>query len=273
MSLIDKNSILPGVITEIESDYSSDYDTSLFGTTDSVVIIGTAFNGPVSTPIKVYSPEHAKYIFGSVYDSTTKQEASLVKNILDCWDRGCRTIYAIRVSGQEIYKDYQLAADTDLKLRVSGFYPSNRYKDAFDNSTFDMNVTFYKPAERATIAEKNQGLVESTNSILVNTIDLYSSGFSKEDNLVDLIDKVNSYSYNNVIKLSIVDTNGNDVTLSSIEAKSLKIGDMFPGLYTIGRNKNVKNIVKTQMNISFEQPYAGFSGEYCKVLTLNTDIT
>lgn len=276
MSLIDQNSILPGVITEIESDYSSDYDTSLFGTTDSVVIIGTAFNGPVSTPIKVYSPEHAKYIFGSVYDSTTKQEASLVKNILDCWDRGCRTIYAIRVSGQEIYKDYQLAADTDLKLRVSGFYPSNRYKDAyftFDNSTFDMNVTFYKPAERATIAEKNQGLVESTNSILVNTIDLYSSGFSKEDNLVDLIDKVNSYSYNNVIKLSIVDTNGNDVTLSSIEAKSLKIGDMFPGLYTIGRNKNVKNIVKTQMNISFEQPYAGFSGEYCKVLTLNTDIT
>ena len=108
MSLIDQNSILPGVITEIESDYSSDYDTSLFGTTDSVVIIGTAFNGPVSTPIKVYSPEHAKYIFGSVYDSTTKQEASLVKNILDCWDRGCRTIYAIRVSGQEIYKDYQL---------------------------------------------------------------------------------------------------------------------------------------------------------------------
>ena len=42
MSLIDQNSILPGVITEIESDYSSDYDTSLFGTTDSVVIIGTA---------------------------------------------------------------------------------------------------------------------------------------------------------------------------------------------------------------------------------------
>ena len=81
MSLIDQNSILPGVITEIESDYSSDYDTSLFGTTDSVVIIGTAFNGPVGKVVPIYSPEHAKYIFGDSFDTATRREASLVANI------------------------------------------------------------------------------------------------------------------------------------------------------------------------------------------------
>ena len=105
MELFENELILPGVITEIISDYASGYDTSLFGTTDSVVIIGTAFNGPVGVPVEVYSPEHARYVFGDSYDSKTKREATLVSNIQDAWGRGCRTIYAVRVSGKDIYKD------------------------------------------------------------------------------------------------------------------------------------------------------------------------
>ena len=112
MELFENDLTLPGVVTEIISDYSSGYDTSLFGTTDSVVIVGTAFNGPVGRAVEIYSPEHAKYIFGDSFDPTTRREASLVAEVYDAWERGCRTIYGIRVSGKEIYKDYSFATET-----------------------------------------------------------------------------------------------------------------------------------------------------------------
>ena len=65
-SLLDYDNDLPGVITEIEAEYSQDYDTSQFGTTDSMIIIGTAFNGPTGQLTPIYSPEHAAYIFGKL---------------------------------------------------------------------------------------------------------------------------------------------------------------------------------------------------------------
>lgn len=101
-------SALPGVKTEIISDYKTGYDTSLFGTTDSVLIIGTAFSGPVGKPIKIYSPDHARYVFGKSYDAKTKTEATLLPNIQDAWNTGCRTIIAVRVSGKNVEKVYNL---------------------------------------------------------------------------------------------------------------------------------------------------------------------
>ena len=102
----DSELILPGVITEIINDYINGYDTSEFGTTDAVTIIGTAFNGPVGIPVPVFSPEYAKYMFGEAYNNVTRQEATLVPEIYDAWERGCRTIYAVRVSGKEMFKDF-----------------------------------------------------------------------------------------------------------------------------------------------------------------------
>lgn len=118
MGIFDNDLILPGTITEISSDYSYGYDTSLFGTTDSVTLLGTAFNGPVGMATEIYSPEHAAYIFGESYDYATRREATLVAEIKNAWDRGCRTIYAVRVSGQHISKDFSLIPETKLKLRV-----------------------------------------------------------------------------------------------------------------------------------------------------------
>ena len=109
---------LPGVITNIENDYNSSYDNSAFGTTQSVTIIGTAFDGPVGIPTPISVPEQAKYIFGDSYDSKTRREASLVAEIYDAWDKGCRTIYAVRLSGKEIYKDYEFAIESDLRLEL-----------------------------------------------------------------------------------------------------------------------------------------------------------
>ena len=156
-------------------------------------------------------------------------------------------------------------------------FPSNANKDVymvFNNDAYEMNIKVYKPANRATMAEKTAGTVDNADSILVNTIDLYSIGLTKEDDLIDLIKRVNEFSYNNVIRLAIIDSEGNDVTHSSIDAKEIKIGDMFPGLYTIGRDANVTGVLAdTQLALAFgEVPYEGYEGEFYKKLSLNTNV-
>lgn len=209
--IFDNDLILPGVITEIIPDYAQDYDTSKFNTTESVTIIGTAFNGPVGKVVPIFSPEHAKYIFGDSFDTKTRREATLVAEIFDAWDRGCRTIYAIRVSGKEIYKDYQLATETKLKLRVSGIFPSNLNKDVFLNYSANQAqnsdagvIRIYKPIDRSNMKEKIQGLVFNQSELLVNEIKLAGYGITKDSRLVDVINIVNNLEANNVIRLAIV---------------------------------------------------------------------
>jgi hypothetical protein len=279
MGVFDQELILPGTITEIVSDYSFGYDTSKFGTTDSVTLIGTAFNGPVGKPVEIYSPEHARYIFGGTYDYKTRREATLVAGIQDAWDRGCRTIYAVRVSGKDIYKDFQLAIDTKLKLRLSGIFPSNDNKDiyfVYDDTVGAQTLKVYKPAKRATIQEKMMGLVEREESVLVTSLDISNSyGLTKDDRLSEFIKIVNDHSSNNVLRLSIVDENGSDVTISSKEAQALSLGAMFPGAYFIGRDVN-KVAVATDLSVvvatEIIRPYADFTGMLFKKLSLNTDI-
>ena len=282
--IFDNDLILPGVITEIIPDYAQDYDTSSFGTTESVTIIGTAFNGPVGRVVPIYSPEHAKYIFGDSFDPTTRREASLVAEVYDAWERGCRTIYGIRVSGKEIFKDYSFATETKLRLRVSGIFPSNDNKEVYMNffTTQSANgevgtIKIYKPADRSNMKEKMQGLVLSQNQMLVTEIKLAGYGVTKDTRLVDVINIVNGAENNNVIRLSIVNEEGADVTTSSKEAQSLSVGVMFPGLYTIGRDKNTSEVtVKTETNYvlsSENRPHENYQESVWKELVVNTDVT
>ena len=283
LGIFDDDLILPGVITEIIPDYTQDYDTSEFGTTESVTIIGTAFNGPVGKVVPIYSPEHAKYIFGDSFDTATRREASLVANIYDAWDRGCRTIYAIRVSGKEIYKDYNLATETKLKLRVSGIFPSNDNKDVFlhyastQSETEDAGVIrLFKPADRSNMKEKMQGLVLTQSEMLVNEIRLAGYGLTKDSRLVDAINIINSYEYNNVIRLSIVNEEGADVTTSK-DAQTLCLGVMFPGLYTIARNKAAEGVsIKTDIDYvlaSDRKPHSNYQDAIWSELIVNSDVS
>jgi len=279
MGVFDNELILPGTITEITSDYSYGYDTSLFGTTDSVTIIGTAFNGPVGQAVQIYSPEHAAYIFGESYDYATRREATLVAEIINAWERGCRTIYAVRVSGKDIHKDFEVIPETKLKLRVSGLFPSNANKEiymVYDNTDGAEAIKIYKPAKRATMQEKLEGLVDAEESILVAKIEINNSyGLTKDSRLVELIKVVNEHYYNNVIKLSIVDDNGADVTYSSKEAQALSVGSLFPGAYFIGRDKN-KGVAVTDVQYKFvkdgKKPYENFDDYIYKNLVINTDV-
>lgn len=281
--IFDNDLILPGVITEIVPDYTQDYDTSEFGSTESVTIIGTAFNGPVGKVVPIASPEHAKYIFGDSFDATTRREASLVAEIYDAWERGCRTIYGIRVSGKEIYNDYHFATETNLKLRVSGIFPSNLNKEVYLNYAANQAengdagvIRVYKPVDRANMKEKIQGLVFNESEMLVTDIKLAGYGITKDSRLVDVINIVNEIESNNVIRLSIVDENGADVTASSKEAQSLCLGVMFPGVYMIGRDKVAADVkVKTDINYVLSEtrkPHTNYKESVWTELIVNSDV-
>lgn len=281
--IFDNDLILPGVITEIVPDYAQDYDTSEFGSTESVTIIGTAFNGPVGKVVPIASPEHAKYIFGDSFDATTRREASLVAEIYDAWERGCRTIYGIRVSGKEIYNDYHFATETNLKLRVSGIFPSNLNKEVYLNYAANQAengdagvIRVYKPVDRANMKEKIQGLVFNESEMLVTDIKLAGYGITKDSRLVDVINIVNEIESNNVIRLSIVDENGADVTASSKEAQSLCLGVMFPGVYVIGRDKVAADVkVKTDINYVLSEtrkPHTNYKESVWTELIVNSDV-
>lgn len=273
MSLYEENN-LPGIITEVVTEYGEDYDTSQFGVGDSVAILGTAFSGPPGRYTEVYSPAHASYIYGPSFDPKTRKEATLVAAIQDAWDRGCRTIYAVRIGGKDIYKDFQLKTGTKFKLRVSGLFPSNANKDlamSYEKEGDNGIIKIYKKADRATIKEKRLGLVDKADQMLCNDISLDMFGLSEDDELVDLVKNVNSNQFNNVIRLSIVDEDGNDVTLSSREAKALKVKDLFEGIYLIGRSINAEGVT-ADTKLSLKAVDGVLSKELVKNTNVNKDI-
>lgn len=280
MSIFENEDYLPGTVTEIESTYAADYDTSQFGTTDSVVVIGTAFDGPTGVITPIYSKTHAAYLYGKSYDAVTRHECDLVAGIADAWDRGCRTIYGFRVNGIEMQKDFQLAVDSPYKLRVKSRYPSNLGKQVYlkyDDTQGAETMTIFKPAVRATIREKMNGLVESDTSVMKIEIRLANDySLTRNSKLVDAIEIINQHVYNNVLELAIVDEYGRDVTTTP-EAYDLTLGCIFHGVYFLGRSESActkrTNIV-TQLVLSENdpKPYTSFAGNYWRQLEFNSDV-
>lgn len=280
MSLIDNNTFLPGVLTEVQSEYSYGYDSSQFGATDSVIIAGTAFSGPVGVPVAIYNPEHGRYIFGRTYKAGSKKAATLVSAIEDAYQKGCRTIYGIRISGKEASKDFEFNSNSKYKLRVRSLYPTNQAKEFFvvyDNKEGEERIRILKPAERATIVEKMQGIIESDNDTVVLDLKLNQDyGLTKNNPLVDIIQTVNEHNYNNVVRLGIVNEEGIEVTNTDHDARQVLLGALHPGAYFIGRDKNH---ITPDTKISYhlvkdekDKPYEGFIDSIYKKLVLNTDI-
>jgi len=284
MSVLNEGNNLPGTIIDIESEVSQDYDPSLWGTTESVVVIGTAFQGPVGVPTQIYNVDMARYFFGATYDSATHRSASLVANIQACFDRGCRTIYAMRVGGKDIYKDFRLCeASEKYRLRIAGQTPTNTTKQSYLRinvaSGFEQ-ITLYKPASKATIAERKQAYVDDMNSILVFQINLNADiGLTRNDKLVDLVRHFNSNEHNNVFVMSIIDADGNDVT-NAPEAQELRIGSLFSGIYFVGRDKNsdaapAYSVVTARaiINENDPKPYSSYDEKFYRVVEFNSDVS
>lgn len=288
MSIFDNEQYLPGVSTEIISQYQQTYDTTLWDTTDSVVVIGTAFNGPTGVVTPVWNPTHAQYLYGNAYNSKTKTEVDLLAGVQAAWDAGCRTIYCMRVGGKAMYKDFDLNTGNGYKLRVSSLYPTNSGKQAFfvyndnNNSESEETITFYKVPDRATINERNQGLVESTSKMIKTEIRLNQDyGLTKDTPLRDVIDLFNNHTYNNVLRMAIVSPEGYEIT-ESAEASDITLGNVFPGLYLIGRSQNTPDmpahtVVKTTLVFDPKKannlPYENFTGSHFDTLEFNSDVS
>ena len=281
MEIFDDEFGLPGVVTQVEADYTYGYDTSQFGTTDSLIVIGTAFTGPVGDATPIYSPEYARYMFGEPYDSKTHREASLVSGIQDAWDRGCRTIYACRVGGKELYKDFDFRIESDYKLRVRSAFPTNEAKGCYilyDGTVGDEKITLYKPASMATIVEKKRGLVSDKGAVLVTTMKLAADHqLTATSRLGDLIRVFNKNTFNNALVLEIVDEKGNVVT-GSKEAASIPVGALYSGAYFIGRDAtnpqaNIVTENRFQIADGSHIPYVGFEGSYYRTLKKNFDVS
>ena len=281
MDLFNTETMLPGSLTQIMSDYSAGYDTSQFGTTDSVVVIGTAFDGPVGVPVEIYNPQHARTVFGRAYDSRTRKEATLTAGIQDAYHKGCRTIYGVRVTGKEVYKSFDLAMNTTMKLKVASMYPSNVAKDCFmvyDDTTGNETIRIYKPAIRATNRERLEGMVIHDEAVMVNTIRVaHDLGLTKDAPLIDLIRIVNENLDNNVLRLALVDERGIELSEASPEARELPIGAVLPGLYTIGRDRTLcEPTTKVNYRLFTENdipPFAMFRGLLLKDIEINTDVS
>ena len=278
MSLIDDNELtLPGVLTEVKAEYSLGFDDSQFGTTDGVIVIGTAFSGPVGKLVPISNVEQARYVFGNAYDSSTKKEASLTANLQAVFEGGCRTLYGVRISGKDLAKDFKFKVDNNLRLRISSAFPSNEIKDCFaqfDDTVGAETLRLFKPASKATIAEKMAGLVEADTAVMVTELKLNQDyDINANKRLVDLISLFNGHAFNNVLRLSIIDEDGVDVT-NTPEAYNIPVGVMFPGVYFVGRDRSVcATVTDIGVQLATEaKPYDAFNGLYSFKLNLNTDV-
>ena len=278
MSLIDDNELsLPGVLTEVKAEYSLGFDDSQFGTTDGIIVIGTAFSGPVGKLVPISNVEQARYVFGNAYDSSTKKEANLTANLQSAFEAGCRTLYGVRISGKDLAKDFKFRVDNNLRLRISSAFPSNEIKDCFvqfNNTAGAETLRFFKPASKATIAEKMAGLVEADNAVMVTELKLNQDfGISANSRLVDLISLFNDHAYNNVLRMSIVDEDGVDIT-STTEAYKVPVGVMFPGVYFVGRDRSAcAAVTDIAVQLAAEaKPYDDFKGLYSLKMNINTDV-
>lgn len=276
-NLLQGDMALPGVLTEIYTDYNVGYDSSLFGTTDSVIIIGTAFTGPTGVPMPIYSPEHGAYTFGKAYDNVTRRKATLVAGIEDAYQRGCRTIYAVRISGRYTEKSFALSVTDNVWLKMRSTFPTNEAREyymLYDNTAGDEKIKIFKPAERATIQEKRMGLVEGTNTVMVVTLNLARDyGMTKDTDLFEVIRLVNGYQYNNVISLSLENAQGEQISEGS--DVNLSLGALFPGVYFIGRSHSActkQTEVEYAVTSESSRPYNSFVGPIFKRLKINTDV-
>lgn len=284
MSILNDGNNLPGTLIDIENEVSQDYDPSQWGSTESVLVIGTAFQGPTGEAVQIYNADMGRYFFGNTYDPKTHRSASLVAGIQAAYDRGCRTIYAMRVGGKSIYKDFRLCeASSKYRLRIASVYPTNTAKDCYvkiNVNAGEESFTFYKPASRATIAEKKQAMVESSDATLKTTVLLNQDrGLSRNDKLSELIREFNTDPHNNVLVMSIVDEDGNDMTTEPA-AQDLRIGSLFSGVYFIGRDKNAENVpaytvvdARAIVDGSSDKPYDDYKGKFYRFLNINTDVS
>lgn len=241
MEIFNSNSSLPTSTVEVVLQGNLGYDTSEFGSTDSILIIGSAKKGPVGVPIKVYDVNYAKDVFGS--ESGLPYTKPLLAEISSAYDNGARTIYALRLNGQDLTREFRTKRD-GVSIEMSGMYPNNENKKVGMIISDDYTeITIFKPSDRATLTEKSNGLKGFDN--IVKTIHLSNYGLSGESSVNSVLEQLKTLPENNVIRTSIKLDDENE---------TVKFNDLHAGLYLLGIKKlNTSKSYLPLFNVSIDE--------------------
>src|SRR5690606_12392661 len=120
-------------------------------TGETVLILGTAVDGPLNTPIRIRRPLEVEEIFGTYVDDEGRWNgANLVLGVNQAYAGGARSIYLMRINGK--YAELPLTnEDSEPQLLVRGRYPGAEYNGiAVVVTSTHMNI--YAPGPTAPTA-------------------------------------------------------------------------------------------------------------------------
>lgn len=141
---------IPSTSTFIQ-DYGLNVQPDAVNLNRSVVVIGTASDGPMYEPVFIGKPEEAEYAFGPL------GAGDLVRGVYECWNaqNGTPNIYAVRIgngkkSKLELYESNGSDANTPesgsyVAMKLEAKYPGSIYNQISINYDSDRNVSIYNP--------------------------------------------------------------------------------------------------------------------------------
>lgn len=150
MSVFDKYPNLPGFATEFKDGGLQVRTEVTPPGTDSVLLLGTAVDGPIGEPVAV-DPSTVEMVFGgSTGPLGQPNGATLVKNFYEAWEGGSRDIRLMRITGKQASGEFTGQAVShereQTKVETLGLAPGNIA------STFNIDVD---PALTVTEASLN----------------------------------------------------------------------------------------------------------------------
>lgn len=220
---------LPGVYPEIQDGgLSADVDTN-YKETESVLIIGTAVDGPSNVVYKVKNVQDAIGIFGHFRDTTgVVNGTSLVRGIIEASKTGCKDIRALRIGGKKANGAAKIGS-TGYSLYAESKYAGDLYNGA--KVEIKMGVTpkvvvFTKPSSKVISGEPAS--YKLADLLGVQEADVANAPVQR------LINAINGIVYNNFVNFALVDSNGNDVTMSiDATVQAVKVGSLGSSTVTL----------------------------------------
>lgn len=217
---------LPGVISQVKDYNLGTIQDDSNAATESVLILGTAIDGPTGIPMPLSSISAGKAIFGDFKDATGNPNgASLIRGAQEAYGNGSRNVRVMRVSGKKAKVVASLTGTTNYKLAIEGRFEGavyNSVKVTFNHT--DKSVTISKPASKMTDYERTMNVGASAADSVLVKVSYADYNLSETSALADIIKAVNKFPNNNVVSLKIVDLNGSDLTNSlDTNIRSIKI--------------------------------------------------
>lgn len=207
------NSNLPGVFSDIKDGGLSSDLKSLSSTTESLLIIGTAIDGPNNTVFRANSIQEAIDLYGHFRDSQGNiNGASLIRGAIEAYNAGCRDIRLFRLGGTKATASKKLTGKP-YSLYIESKYAGSMYnKVEFLVDIANERIIVTKPNRKVMDGEKIVDVLDGAKKIEYRLNSIISYNDKNDIQLTRFINAFNNYVYNNVLTLKIYDEEGNDVT-------------------------------------------------------------